>query len=127
MDHRIIPIQHTVDNQISQTWKGENPLHNHRTSHTQSHHLHEIGQQSRYGLWQRMVKHDKRIHIGERMKYMPIMIAHRLKTVRRANQILVLEHGRITQRGTHEQLMQEPGIYADFIRARQKAVNWKIS
>ena len=56
-----------------------------------------------------------------------IMIAHRLKTVRRANQILVLEHGRITQRGTHEQLMQEPGIYADFIRARQKAVDWKIS
>ena len=56
-----------------------------------------------------------------------IMIAHRLKTVRRANQILVLEHGRITQRGTHEHLMQEPGIYADFIRARQKAVNWKIS
>ena len=56
-----------------------------------------------------------------------IMIAHRLKTVRRANQILVLEHGRITQRGTHEQLMQEPGIYADFIRTRQKAVNWKIS
>ena len=58
MDHRIIPIQHTVDNQISQTWKGENPLHNHRTSHTQSHHLHEIGQQSRYGLRQRMEKHD---------------------------------------------------------------------
>ena len=56
-----------------------------------------------------------------------IMIAHRLKTVRRANQILVLEHGRITQRGTHDQLVQEPGIYADFIRTRQKAVNWKIS
>lgn len=55
------------------------------------------------------------------------MIAHRLKTVRRANQILVLEHGRITQRGTHDQLVQEPGIYADFIRTRQKAVNWKIS
>ena len=55
-----------------------------------------------------------------------IMIAHRLKTVRRANQILVLEHGRITQRGTHDQLVQEPGIYADFIRTRQKAVNWKI-
>ena len=56
-----------------------------------------------------------------------IMIAHRLKTVRRANQILVLKHGRITQRGTHDQLVQEPGIYADFIRTRQKAVNWKIS
>ena len=56
-----------------------------------------------------------------------IMIAHRLKTVRRADQILVLEHGRIAQRGTHEKLMQEPGIYADFIRTRQKAVNWTIS
>ena len=56
-----------------------------------------------------------------------IMIAHRHKTVRRADQILVLEHGRIAQRGTHEKLMQEPGIYADFIRTRQKAVNWKIS
>ena len=56
-----------------------------------------------------------------------IVIAHRLKTVRRADQILVLEHGRIAQRGTHEKLMQEPGIYADFIRTRQKAVNWKIS
>lgn len=56
-----------------------------------------------------------------------IMIAHRLKTVRRANQILVLEHGRITQRGTHEQLIQEPGIYADFIQVRKRAANWKIS
>lgn len=56
-----------------------------------------------------------------------IMIAHRLKTVRRANQILVLDHGRITQRGTHEQLIQEPGIYADFIQVRQRAANWKIS
>lgn len=56
-----------------------------------------------------------------------IMIAHRLKTVRRADQILVLEHGQITQRGTHDQLMQEPGIYADFIQIRQQATNWKIS
>lgn len=56
-----------------------------------------------------------------------IMIAHRLKTVRRADQILVLEHGQITQSGTHDQLMQEPGIYADFIQIRQQATNWKIS
>lgn len=39
-----------------------------------------------------------------------IMIAHRLKTVRHANQILVVDHGRIVQHGTHDQLIQQKGI-----------------
>ncbi len=56
-----------------------------------------------------------------------IMIAHRLKTVEHADQILVVEHGKITQRGTHEELMKEEGIYRSFIQGRQKAVSWKIS
>ena len=56
-----------------------------------------------------------------------IMIAHRLKTVRNANQILVLDKGRIVQRGTHEFLMAEGGIYADFVNMREKTVGWKIA
>ena len=56
-----------------------------------------------------------------------IMIAHRLKTVRNADQILVLAGGHIVQRGTHEQLIKQPGIYADFIGVRQKAIGWKLA
>ena len=56
-----------------------------------------------------------------------IMIAHRLKTVRHANQILVVDHGRIVQHGTHDQLIRQKGIYADFILNRKAAIDWKIS
>ncbi|HEL0096434.1 TPA: ABC transporter ATP-binding protein [Streptococcus equi subsp. zooepidemicus] len=56
-----------------------------------------------------------------------IMIAHRLKTIKNANQILVLANGKITQRGTHEELIQTDGIYKNFVEARQMAVNWKLS
>ena len=56
-----------------------------------------------------------------------VMIAHRLKTVRHAEQILVLSGGKIVQQGTHEQLLQEKGIYADFIGLRQEAANWKLA
>ena len=55
-----------------------------------------------------------------------IMIAHRLKTVRRADQILVLKDGQILQRGTHRQLAAEKGLYQDFIRAREEAAQWKL-
>ena len=54
-----------------------------------------------------------------------IMIAHRLNTVRNAHQILVLDEGRIVQSGTHEELLHESGIYADFIRSRETALGWK--
>lgn len=56
-----------------------------------------------------------------------IMIAHRLKTIKNANQILVLANGKINQKGTHEELIQAEGIYKNFVEARQKAVNWKLS
>ena len=55
-----------------------------------------------------------------------IMIAHRLKTVRYANQILVVDKGQIVQRGTHEELMAQDGIYRRFISGREKAVGWKL-
>ena len=56
-----------------------------------------------------------------------IMIAHRLKTVRHANQILVLDNDHIVQQGTHEELAGEPGLYYDFLNARKEAVGWKVS
>lgn len=56
-----------------------------------------------------------------------IMIAHRLKTVRNADQIVVVENGKIAQLGTHTQLMQEGGIYKNFVNARQQAAGWKIN
>ncbi|MCR4643649.1 MAG: ABC transporter ATP-binding protein/permease [Lachnospiraceae bacterium] len=56
-----------------------------------------------------------------------IMIAHRLKTVRKADQILVIENGRIAQQGTHDSLMREDGIYRRFVSERQEAVSWKIA
>ena len=40
-----------------------------------------------------------------------IAIAHRLSTVQRANQILVVQQGRIVERGTHETLLQQSGVY----------------
>ena len=55
-----------------------------------------------------------------------IMIAHRLKTVRHADRIVVVDKGRIVQQGTHEQLMQQDGIYRRFVDARERAVSWKL-
>lgn len=56
-----------------------------------------------------------------------IMIAHRLKTVRNADQIIVIDKGKIVQRGKHDELMQEDGIYRNFITGRKQAVGWKIA
>lgn len=55
-----------------------------------------------------------------------IMIAHRLKTVQNADQILVLDQGKIVQRGTHQELMKSGGIYADFVSMREKSIGWKL-
>lgn len=56
-----------------------------------------------------------------------IMIAHRIKTVEKADHIIALENGRIVQEGTHEQLMKEPGLYVNFVNARHQAAEWKIT
>lgn len=56
-----------------------------------------------------------------------IMIAHRLKTVRKADQIIVVDKGRIAERGKHEELLQQKGIYYNFICGRKQAVSWKLT
>ncbi len=56
-----------------------------------------------------------------------IMIAHRLKTVRHADQIVVVADGKISQKGTHEDLISKDGIYRDFVSERKEAVSWKIA
>lgn len=55
-----------------------------------------------------------------------IMIAHRLKTIRKADQIIVLADGKIAQQGTDAQLSATPGIYADFVSNRKTAISWKL-
>ena len=55
-----------------------------------------------------------------------IMIAHRLKTVRNADKIIVVETGRIIQQGTHQTLLREGGRYADFISMRERSIGWKL-
>jgi len=56
-----------------------------------------------------------------------IMIAHRLKTVRKADQILVLDSGHIVQKGTHAELAEQDGIYSRFISQREQAESWHIA
>lgn len=55
-----------------------------------------------------------------------IMIAHRLKTVRHADQILAVDKGQIVQQGTHDELMERDGIYRRFISGRKQAAGWKL-
>ena len=56
-----------------------------------------------------------------------IMIAHRLSTIRNADQILVLNNGKIEQRGNHEELMKQGGLYKTLISMKNKATIWKIA
>ncbi|MGW7005321.1 ABC transporter ATP-binding protein [Streptomyces sp. NPDC054933] len=56
-----------------------------------------------------------------------LVIAHRLRTVQAADQILVLEDGRITERGTHPALLAAGGTYATFWRQRSKSEGWRLT
>lgn len=55
-----------------------------------------------------------------------VVIAHRLSTVRTADQILVIDAGHLAEQRTHEELLRQEGIYSHFWKIRQSARNWKI-
>lgn len=55
-----------------------------------------------------------------------ITIAHKLETIKNADQIIVLCDGEIIQRGSHDELIQKPGMYQDFITIKSKSAGWKL-
>lgn len=55
-----------------------------------------------------------------------IMIAHRLRTVVDADQILVLENGRLVENGTHKELMDKKGLYQKLYRIQQESLGWTV-
>ncbi|HCY0941104.1 TPA: ABC transporter ATP-binding protein [Staphylococcus aureus] len=55
-----------------------------------------------------------------------ITIAHKLETIKNADQIIVLNEGEIIQKGSHDELIRKPGMYQDFIRIKSKSAGWKL-
>lgn len=55
-----------------------------------------------------------------------IMIAHRLKTVRSADRIFVIDHGEIVQQDTHAELVAVDGLYRRFVVERRQTAGWKV-
>ena len=55
-----------------------------------------------------------------------IMIAHRLRTVADADQILVLEDGKLVERGTHKELMKKKGLYQRLYHIQQESLRWGV-
>lgn len=55
-----------------------------------------------------------------------LMIAHRLQTITNANQILVLQKGKIVEQGAHDKLMQMKGVYERMYQEYERSISWKI-
>ena len=55
-----------------------------------------------------------------------LVIAHRLNTIKEADQILVISEGSIVQKGTHSELMTEEGIYREYVNIREKSAGWNL-
>lgn len=55
-----------------------------------------------------------------------IVIAHRLKTIRDADKIIVLDNGKILEEGKHEKLMQNNSLYSKLVSMQEESLSWKI-
>ena len=55
-----------------------------------------------------------------------ILIAHRLKTIRNADRIFVVDRGKIVQQDTHDELVAVDGLYRRFVVERKQAAGWKV-
>ena len=55
-----------------------------------------------------------------------IMIAHRLRTVVDADQIIVLDNGRLVEHGTHDELMKKNGLYYKLFHIQQESLGWAV-
>lgn len=56
-----------------------------------------------------------------------LVIAHRLNTICQADQILVIADGRISEQGTHDEIIAKAGIYQDFVNIRKKSSGWSLA
>ena len=56
-----------------------------------------------------------------------LVIAHRMRTIEAADQIVVLDHGVVEESGTNEELMQKNGLYRKLVDLQAEAANWKLS
>lgn len=73
-------------------------------------------------------EHEMQLALGELIKSKTvIMIAHRLTTICNAHQILVVDNGKIRERGTHQELLKHQGLYADMWETSVNSAAWTIS
>ena len=56
-----------------------------------------------------------------------LVIAHRMRTVENADQIVVLDGGVVAENGTHEELMKKNGLYAKLVKLQTESANWKLN
>ena len=56
-----------------------------------------------------------------------LVIAHRMRTVENADQILVLDGGLVAEHGTHNELMRKDGLYAKLVKLQSEAAGWKLN
>ena len=72
-------------------------------------------------------EHEMQIALRSLIRYKTvIMIAHRLTTIRNANQILVVDQGQIKEKGSHNELLEKHGLYADMWSTEEYSSSWTI-